>query len=92
MVFNSIVKLLKIYAEYSLNSLNGQNESLSFTREQMYGGIVLIQINRLEKVEIKQNRYKNLRDFYHNYLRWAIMLLLLSFACKNTFMGNILED
>ena len=50
------------------------------------------EINRLEKVEIKQNRYKNLRDFYHNYLRWAIMLLLLSFACKNTFMGNILED
>ena len=50
------------------------------------------EINRLEKVEIKRNRYKNVQDFYHNYLRWAIVFLLLSFASKNTFMGNILED
>lgn len=50
------------------------------------------EINHLEKVEIKQNKSRNVRDFYHPYLRWAIAFLLLSFAFKNTFMGNILED
>ncbi|MDR6563647.1 MULTISPECIES: VWA domain-containing protein [unclassified Arcicella] len=50
------------------------------------------EINLLEKVEIKQNKMRNVRDFYHAYLRWSIAFLLLSFAFKNTFMGNILED
>ncbi len=50
------------------------------------------EINLLEKVEIKQNKSRNVRDFYHPYLRWSIAFLLLSFAFKNTFMGNILED
>mgnify|MGYP003574885063 CR=1 FL=1 len=35
MINYSIVKLLKIYAEYSLNSLNGQNESLNLVRETL---------------------------------------------------------
>lgn len=50
------------------------------------------EINLLEKVEIKQNKSRNVRDFYHSYLRLSIAFLLISFAFKNTFMGNILED
>ena len=50
------------------------------------------EINRLEKGEIKQNQYRNVQDFYHPYLRWAIVFFLISFALKSTFMGNILED
>lgn len=50
------------------------------------------EINHFEKVEIKQNQRRNVRDFYHPYLRWSIAFLLISFALKNTFMGNILED
>ena len=50
------------------------------------------EINNLEKTEIKQNQYRNVQDFYHPYLRWAIVFFLISFALKSTFMGNILED
>ena len=55
-------------------------------------GNIFSEINRLEKVEIKQNNYRNVLDFYHPYLRWAIVFFLISFAFKSTFMGNILED
>jgi Ca-activated chloride channel family protein len=55
-------------------------------------GNIFKEINRLEKVEIKQNNYRNVQDFYHPYLRWAIVFFLISFALKSTFMGNILED
>lgn len=50
------------------------------------------EINLFEKTEIKQNQYRNVQDFYHPYLRWAIVFFLISFALKSTFMGNILED
>jgi len=55
-------------------------------------GNIFKEINRLEKVEIKQNQYRDVQDFYHPYLRWAIVFFLISFALKSTFMGNILED
>ena len=50
------------------------------------------EINLFEKTEIKQDQYRNVQDFYHPYLRWAIVFFLISFALKSTFMGNILED
>jgi Ca-activated chloride channel homolog len=55
-------------------------------------GDIFKAIDRLEKVEIKQSQYRNIQDFYHPYLRWAIVFFLISFALKSTFMGNILED
>jgi Ca-activated chloride channel homolog len=55
-------------------------------------GDIFKAIDRLEKVEIKQSQYRNVSDFYHPYLRWAIVFFLISFALKSTFMGNILED
>jgi Ca-activated chloride channel homolog len=53
---------------------------------------VFNQINRYEKAEIKETRFKDTRDFYQIYLTWAIVLFLLWLVCKNTFIGNILED
>jgi Ca-activated chloride channel family protein len=50
------------------------------------------QINRLEKVKIKDNIYRDVEDFYYIYLNWAILFFLASFFFKNTFIGNILED
>jgi Ca-activated chloride channel homolog len=50
------------------------------------------EINLFEKTEIKNSQYRNVQDFYHPYLRWAIVFFLISFALKSTFMGNILED
>ena len=55
-------------------------------------GNIFKEINLFEKTEIKQNQYRNVQDFYHPYLRWAIVFFLISFALKSTFMGNILED
>ncbi len=49
-------------------------------------------IDKYEKAEIKENRYKDTQDFYHIYLIYGILLLLLWLFCKSTFLNNILED
>ena len=53
---------------------------------------VFRQINRLEKSEIKQLRYRNTKDFYQPYLWLSIGLWLLWLALKSTFLSNPLED
>ena len=53
---------------------------------------VFNQINRLEKSEIKQLRFRNTKDFYRPYLWLSIALWLLWLLLKSTFLGNPLED
>ncbi|MBH8556536.1 VWA domain-containing protein [Hymenobacter negativus] len=53
---------------------------------------VFAQINRLEKSEIKQLRFRNTKDFYRPYLWLSIGLWLLWLLLKNTFLSNPLED
>ncbi|MDO7853882.1 VWA domain-containing protein [Hymenobacter convexus] len=53
---------------------------------------VFNQINRLEKSEIKQLRFRNTKDFYRPYLWMAIALWLAWLALKSTFLSNPLED
>ena len=53
---------------------------------------VFDEIDRLEKAEIKETRYKDTTDFYFVYLRWAIVFLLLWFFTKSTFVTNVLAD
>ncbi|MDH4461603.1 MAG: VWA domain-containing protein [Flectobacillus sp.] len=79
--------------ETSLRKIANISEGVFFraTDEKSLAAIFK-SIDRLEKVKIKQNRFRNVQDFYQNYLRLAILLLLISFAAKNTFLGNILED
>jgi Ca-activated chloride channel family protein len=55
-------------------------------------GAIFGQIDQMEKADIRQGRYREVKDFYHIYVRWAIVLFLLFFATKLTFIGNILED
>jgi Ca-activated chloride channel family protein len=50
------------------------------------------QIDQLEKAEIRQGQYREVKDFYHVYLRWAVVFFLLALLSKLTFLGNILED
>ncbi len=50
------------------------------------------QINTLEKVQIKDDINKDVQDYYYIYINWAIVFLLIAFAFKNTFLGNILVD
>lgn len=49
-------------------------------------------ISNLEKAKYEDNTVSNLIDIYEPYLKWGIMLLLIAFATKITFLGNILED
>jgi len=53
---------------------------------------VFDEIDRLEKAEIKETRYKDTTDFYYIYLKWAAIFLLLWLLTKSTFVTNILTD
>ena len=65
-----------------------------FFRATDTGGLrqVFNQINRLEKSEIKQLRYRNTKDFYRPYLWLGIGLWLLWLLLRSTFLSNSLED
>ena len=49
-------------------------------------------IDRYEKAEIKETRFKDTKDFYQIYLIWAIIVFLVWLSLKNTFITNALED
>lgn len=49
-------------------------------------------IDKYEKAEIKENRFRDTTDFYAVYLKWAILFFLLWLLLKSTFMSNILQD
>lgn len=53
---------------------------------------VFRQIDRYEKSEIKQTRFRNTKDYYRIYLFWSVGCWLLWLALKNTFLTNALED
>jgi Ca-activated chloride channel homolog len=54
--------------------------------------LVFQRINRLEKAEIKETRFRNTRDYYQIYLKWAILLFLIWLLLKSTYLSNALED
>ena len=49
-------------------------------------------IDKYEKAEIKENRFKDTTDYYQVYVKWAIVIFLLWVGLKSTFMSNILRD
>lgn len=49
-------------------------------------------IDKYEKAEIKETRYKDTKDYYFIYLQWALVFLLLWLLSKSTFISNILLD
>jgi Ca-activated chloride channel family protein len=49
-------------------------------------------INKLEKTEVTEKRFRDTRDYYQVYLKWALLLLLTWLLLKNTFITNVLED
>ncbi len=50
------------------------------------------QIDKYEKAEIKETRFKDTTDYYPVYMKWAIAFFLLWLALKSTFISNILRD
>jgi Ca-activated chloride channel family protein len=53
---------------------------------------VFSRIDKLEKAEIKESRYKDTTDFYLVYLRWAVVFFLLWLLLKSTFTTSALTD
>ena len=53
---------------------------------------IFSEIDKFEKSEIKENRYKNTVDFYQYYLLWGIIFILLFIFIKSTYLNNILKD
>lgn len=53
---------------------------------------VFDRIDRYEKAEIKETRFRNTTDFYFIYLNWSLALLLLWVLSKGTFLTNVLQD
>jgi Ca-activated chloride channel homolog len=49
-------------------------------------------IDRLEKAEIKETRFKDTSDYYTVYLQWALCFFLLWLFFKSTFITNVLQD
>ncbi|UXX79051.1 VWA domain-containing protein [Reichenbachiella carrageenanivorans] len=49
-------------------------------------------IDKYEKAEIKENRFRDTTDFYPIYLKWAIVMLLFWMMLKSTFVSNVLQD
>ena len=49
-------------------------------------------INKLEKTEIKEERFKETTDYYHIYLAYGVFFLLLWWSTKATFLTNAIQD
>lgn len=49
-------------------------------------------IDKYEKAEIKENRFRDTTDFYPIYLKWGIAFFLFWLLLKSTFISNILQD
>jgi len=49
-------------------------------------------INQLEKTEVSEKRFRDTKDYYQVYLKWALLLLVCWMLLKNTFVTNVLED
>jgi Ca-activated chloride channel homolog len=53
---------------------------------------VFATIDKLEKAEIKETRFKDTSDYYTIYLQWAMAVFLLWLFLKSTFISNVLQD
>jgi Ca-activated chloride channel homolog len=49
-------------------------------------------LDRLTKTPVRETRFRDTRDFYPVYLRWAILCLLGWLVSKSTFLTSALED
>ncbi|WP_226391038.1 vWA domain-containing protein [Penaeicola halotolerans] len=50
------------------------------------------EIDAFEKVEIKESRYKDTKDFYRYYLYWSALFLGLYLLLRASFLNNFLID
>ena len=53
---------------------------------------IFSRIDKYEKAEIKETRFKDTRDFYFIYLTWGMVFFVAWMFFKSTFLTNALED
>ena len=53
---------------------------------------VFSRIDKYEKAEIQETRFKDTSDYYFIYLTWAVVFFLLWLLLKSTFLSNALQD
>jgi Ca-activated chloride channel family protein len=53
---------------------------------------VFLFIDKHEKGEIKESRFKDNKDYYQIYLSWGCLFFLCWLFTKSTFLSNALED
>jgi Ca-activated chloride channel family protein len=53
---------------------------------------IFSRIDRYEKVQVKEKRFRDVKDYYQIYLMWGLIFFLLWLLLKNTFVMNALED
>ena len=53
---------------------------------------VFDRIDKYEKAEIKETRFKDTSDYYFIYLEWSLALFLLWLLLKSSFLTNVLQD
>ena len=53
---------------------------------------VFQRIDKYEKAEIKETRFKDTTDYYFIYLSWGTLLFLCWLFTKSTFLTNVLQD
>lgn len=79
--------------EKSLREIASTGEGRFFranTREGLQD--IFQSIDRYEKTEIIEKRFRDAQDYYQIYLKWALFLLVCWMLLKNTFLTNVLED
>jgi Ca-activated chloride channel family protein len=53
---------------------------------------IFLQINKMEKGKILENRFKDTKDFYFVYLYWSLLFYSIWLALRTTLLNNFLED
>lgn len=53
---------------------------------------IFLLIDKYEKAEIKETRFRDTEEYYQIYLIWGIVFFLCWLLLKNTFISNALED
>jgi Ca-activated chloride channel family protein len=53
---------------------------------------IFTKIDKLEKAEIKESKFRDTKDYYHHYLHFAAVFFLFWLLLKSSFISNPLED
>lgn len=79
--------------EKSLRDIANAGEGQFFRADSRDGLQEIFQsIDKYEKTEITERRFRDTYDYYQVYLKWAMLLLMCWMLLKNTFVTNVLED